>query len=474
MHQFDNAHAERAAVASILQNPEFLGEMSGNLDLAAFKNPANRAIIQLATQLFNSGYSKFDRELLQNRIVLTQVPGVDSLQMQNYVSALLSADIESSNFENYVRELKQTHLKDSLTRLLHKSIEDLESGDASSVLGAVQTGLYELDVGINKNDDATDVCQHVNVTLEKLATKPDLGIPTGISLLDDIMLGWLPKKFYFVGARPGEGKSAFLLQATSQAAFFSGDRGAPVLYIDTEMDDEEFEIRLLGHLAGVDSLLIKQGKFLEDEQTRQSVMKAKEFMNRMGGIYHIEMPPPYELSDVVNLMRRYVYNFGVGLIVFDQIEEPADDTNRRARWEMVGLLGRTLKQQAQRLNVPVLAALQQNKKGADKSRVTSEAYAESDDVFKKADGALALNRKTAEEIKKETIHAGTHRLQILKGRYHGTLFGGMNLRYIKYCLQFWPARIQATENVEEDEHANEEAGSDIPTAMDYAGGPLIP
>jgi replicative DNA helicase len=286
-------------------------------------------------------------------------------------------------------------------------------------------------------------------------------------------LGWIPKKFYFIGARPGEGKSAFLLQCAAHAAYFAKEKRVPVLYLDTEIDEKEFKIRLIGHLAGVDTKIIQQGLWTKDPRMKESVDKAIYFVNKIGGIYHKEMPG-YSLSNVVNTIRKYVYSHGVGLVIFDYIEEPMDEGGDKARWEKVGLVARTLKKYAQILEVPVVAALQQNREGADKSRVSARMYAESDDVFKKADGAMALNRKSGEEIRKETLAAGTHRLQILKGRYHATSYNGLNLSYVGYCLRFWPARLQAMDQQEENNDGEANNEQQIPVATDHPTGSLVP
>lgn len=476
MHQSNEAlHAERATVATILQNPEFLTQLPEKVNIAAFQNPANRAIVQLALQLYNDGYRQFDSELLKNRVTLMPVSGIQVSDMQNYVVALLTADIASVNFTKYLSELQEAHLHSEMSKLLHSSIADLGhvDMDPSMLMAKLQTKLYELDAGINKNEDATNIGMHVEETILGLLEEPKLGIPTGIDVLDEMTLGLLKKKFYFVGARPGEGKTAFMTQVGLHAAYFAKEKRVPVLYIDTEIEDEEFEIRNVGHLAGVDTKIIQTGRFGDDPETKENVLRATHFIKKHGNIYHIELPS-YSIANVVNLMRRYVYNYGVGLVIFDQIEEPAYEGDKKARWERVGLLARTLKQQAQILDIPVLAALQQNKKGADKSRVSSEAYAESDDVFKKADGAWALNSKSAAEIREETIQAGTHRLQILKGRYHAASYYGLNLRYVGYCLRFWPAQIQGTDQPEETgndgDNSNEYA---LPVASENLTAPLV-
>lgn len=474
MHQFENLHAERAIVASILQHPDCLIDLDNSIDLTAFKNPANRAIVQLALQLYNGGYTRFEKELLRNKITLVPVPGIEVHQMQEYVSALMSAETATVNFNNYVNELREAHLKESLNKLLNEVIGSIKDGSAPKLLGDLQTRLYELSSGNTGEQEPVDVSKSIRQTIEQLVVSPEIGIPSGIDVLDAATMGWIGGKFYFVGARPGTGKSAFLLQCASHAAFFAPkDRRASVLYMDSEMNEKEFKIRLVGHLAGVDTKRIQAGLWQQDPREKENVEKALYFVEKIGGVYYYHMPG-YSLSRTVNVIKKYVYNYGVKLVLFDQIEEPEDADKDRKTYERISLVGRTLKHQCQLLDIPILAALQLNKEGEEKSRVSSRAYAHTDGIYQKADGAFALTAKSANEIQKETIQAGTHRFQILKGRYCGNLYSGINLRYIKYCLRFWPAQIQFTEQVEQD-HANDEVSEQtgIPHATEFPTGPLV-
>lgn len=476
MPQFESLHSERAILASILQRPDCLIELNGKVDISAFKNPVNRALVSLSIKLYNDGFTRFDNELFQSKLISYPLPdGVDLYQIQNYVSALFAAHIEPVNFSNYLEELNESHLKDSLNQLLMGAIEELpKHKPASMVMSSLQTAMHDLDAGMNRNDDPVDIASGFGETLYGLIDKPKVGIPSGIDILDEMTLGWIPKKFYFIGARPGRGKSAFLLQCAAYAAFFAKEKRVPVLYLDTEIDGEEFKIRLAGHLAGVDTKIIQQGLWQRDPRQRENVEKAIKFVEREGGIYHKELPG-YNIANVISIIRKYVHNYNVGLVIFDYIEEPADDGDKKARWEKVGLVARTLKQYAQTLEIPVVAALQLNREGEERSRVSAKAYAESDDVFKKADGAFALNKKSAEEIRKETIQAGTHRLQILKGRYMAVSYSGLNLRYLGYCLRFLPAQIQYTDvsEAQNDTPSVTTCESGIPQIAEYDTGPLV-
>lgn len=447
----EHLHTERAILAVIIQNPDKLIDLDldGATHLGAFKSPVNRDLVKIITDLYNDGYNKLDKELIFNTAVLRGVDseGLNQQQLHTYIESLARSDVHEVNFNKYLEDLKDIHMKDQIHGILESTLQDLhkrgEQLSSSQVLSEVQTALYELDTNQARINDPVDISKGIGDRIygRLQNQQANLGIPTGIPMLDELLLGYLRTKFYFVSARGGEGKSAFLLQSAAHAAYFAPFNRTNVLYLDTEIPTEEFEIRLIGHIAAVDTLKIHRGDWLQSRPEAENVDYAVKLVEREGGIYH-KYVPGYSLSNLVNTIRKYVYNYGVGLVIFDYLKAHSDPGTDSARWERVGNAAKAMKENAGLLDIPIISALQQNKKGAGQSRVQSDAFADSDDPFKEADGVFALNYKTSEEIRKETLNAGTHRLQVVKGRYFKTNFSGINLRFVDYCLRFFAAPIQ--------------------------------
>ena len=184
-----------------------------------------------------------------------------------------------------------------------------------------------------------------------------------------------------------------------------------------------------------------KGDWATDKRASDNINYAIQLVQNVGGLYH-KYIPGFTHGQVINFMKKFVYNEGVGMVIVDYLKMPSGGGDQEERWQKIGDLSRALKDHAGLLDIPVITALQQNKKGIDQSRVTADANAESDDPFKEADGQFALNWKTAKEINEEGLEAGTHRLQILKGRYFRTNWSGINLRFIGYCMRFLPAQMQ--------------------------------
>jgi replicative DNA helicase len=444
---FEHKHTERAIIACVLQVPDLLIELNGRASLDIFKDELNRKTIYLLSHLYNTGYMHFDKELIYNHLLTIVNAEIDLSQVWNYVNALYSTNVSTGNFNNYLTELVDLHLKSEVQKLLdqtsHTLYDKTFKGTSKDIISNVYSGLYNLDTVTDHSEEPVSIASQIEAHISQRLEDPEenLGIPSGIAPLDEITLGFIKKKFYFVAARPGEGKSAFLMQCSAHAAYFAKHHRTRVLYLDTEIPTDEFSDRILGHIAGVDHLSIRRGTWITDSSAAENVNRAKNVIKKVDGIYH-KYIPGYKPANVINLVRKYVHNYGVGLVIFDYLKEP-DEEDMIARWQSVGRMARALKDQiAGKLDVSVVSALQQNRKGDQRSRVSSDSLAESDDVFKESDVAFALNAKTADEIRKETIQAGTHRFQILKGRYTKSHYSGLNLNFYGYCLRFYPAKIQ--------------------------------
>jgi replicative DNA helicase len=444
---FEHLHTEKAIVASILQKPDLLLDLDNRAHLDAFRSPVNRQLVYIALQLYEQGYTKFERELVYNASRAYPLEGFSLEQVAMYINSLFGADIYEVNFERYLDDLMDVYAKYKLQLSLTDALKHLDTyGDklvASDFIDSFQTELMGLN-SVTKYDDPVDVCAGVREHLQEKLDNPEgnLGVPSGLKILDDVMLGWLKTKFYFVAARPGRGKSAFLMQSGIYASFFAPYNRVPILYLDTEIGTKEFRDRTISHLSSVNGLKIMRGDWDLEGPENENVKMAESIMDaNKGNRYLHKYIPGFKVSQVISMIKKAVHNNGVGLVIFDYIKEPRD-VDDRARWQKIGDLARALKELAGQYEIPILSALQQNKKGEGLSRTDANAMGESDDVLKEADMAFMLNWKTDKEMQAETLNAGTHRFQITKGRYTKNLYSGINLRYYGYCFRFVESPIQ--------------------------------
>jgi replicative DNA helicase len=88
-----------------------------------------------------------------------------------------------------------------------------------------------------------------------------IGIHTGLKRLDNILHGFQRGGVYVLAARPGMGKTAFLLNS----ARLTADKGNNVLIFSLEMPKSALINRMAVAHSGIDSELFKQGRLTQDE-----------------------------------------------------------------------------------------------------------------------------------------------------------------------------------------------------------------
>jgi len=474
---FEHKHTERALLACILQKPDLLIELDNTFGLDAFKSPINKTILEEALRLYEMGYSRLDNELIFNAVFMRGLPDLTNEQIVSYINSLLQANVHEVNFHSYLNDLFDVHMKDRLNTILTSNTGRLyterEKTPALELIGSVQNQLYTIDNRIG-TEDVVDVFASMRDTVLERRENPEQfrGISTGFPLLDQIILGWLKTKFYFVSARPSVGKSTLLMQWAIKGLLYS-KQDVRVLYLDTEIGGSEFTIRTAAHISAVNGLKLLAGEQL-DEKSMDVLNRSFDFVEQYKDVFHHKYIPGFKRSQVINLIKKYVYNHGVNLVVLDYIKEPEGGEENRAGWQVVGDLARNFKDTMGELDITGLSALQQNRKGEGKSRVEGEAFAESDRVLQYSDVAFMLNRKSGKEVKEEGIEAGTHRLQLHKARYTKRLYNGINLRFYGHCFRFEEAALQQTiGNTEDAEPVTIEEETPLPKATYGAIEPLF-
>jgi len=103
-----------------------------------------------------------------------------------------------------------------------------------------------------------------------------------------------------------------------------------------------------------------------------------------------------------------------------------------------------LKDLAGELNIPVITAAQINREGANKSKLTDDLVADSDRILRYCSTLMALSRKSNEEIERDGLDYGTHRLQVLNSRSNASFFEGINYKANMACITFEEA-VQSPE-----------------------------
>lgn len=217
------------------------------------------------------------------------------------------------------------------------------------------------------------------------------GIPTGNETLNSLTSGWQGSDLIVVAARPGMGKTAWLLFRGMICAL----AGKPFVFFSIEMPKKQIIKRLLFMIAQVDNIKAKNGGFTEDELYRLEIARMK--LNKLP-IYIID-DPNMTVFDVRAKCREIMRKTGskIGLIGLDYIQIMCSHDERKSQNRDAEISGitRGLKATAKELDVPMIALAQLSRdveKSARNKRPKLHHLRESGSIEQDADMVILMYR----------------------------------------------------------------------------------
>lgn len=245
-------------------------------------------------------------------------------------------------------------------------------------------------IEVGKFDNVTDLffeSERRNIEIRK--KQGISGVPSGFFDIDKITGGWQNSDLIILAARPGTGKTAFVLNLARNAAV---DFKMPVAIFSLEMSS----MQLMNRLQSSESEITLE-KFMriglnDDEVQRkrlkcQSLVDAKIFIDDTAGISMFEFKVK---------LRKLKRDHGIKLAIVDYIQlmTTGNVENVSGREQEVGYISRNLKAIAKELNIPIIALSQLSRKveeRADKTPILSDLR-ESGSIEQDADMVTFLFR----------------------------------------------------------------------------------
>jgi replicative DNA helicase len=180
------------------------------------------------------------------------------------------------------------------------------------------------------------------------------GVETGFTKLDAITSGWQPSDLIIIAARPGMGKTAFVLSMARNIAI---DFGHPVALFSLEMSSVQLITRLISSETGLSSEKLRTGK-LEKHEWEQLSVKVK---NLEKAPLFIDDSPSLSIFDLRAKARRLASQHGIKIIIVDYLQlmtAGGNGKNCGNREQEISTISRNLKALAKELGIPVIALSQ--------------------------------------------------------------------------------------------------------------------
>lgn len=216
-------------------------------------------------------------------------------------------------------------------------------------------------------------------TLDALTAKEQRRIDTGFPILDGIVKGFEPGQLVIIGARPGVGKSAFLLDLAETAARGGND----TLFVSLEMLAGELTERMIARRSGLtlDELIDRNLPETKWDEIAKVTSRISNLPLRFYDNPHCTVSDVRKAAASIPQLRLIVVDY-LGLMA---AERKADSRNLE-----LGQISRDLKNLSCELRIPVVAAAQLNRSVNETERPTLLSLRDSGELEQNASKAMLL------------------------------------------------------------------------------------
>ena len=256
------------------------------------------------------------------------------------------------------------------------------------------------------------------------------GVPSGFTDLDNKLAGMQESNLLILAARPGQGKTAFILNV---AQHITTTAKLPVAIFSLEMSKEELVDRLLVAQADIDAWKLKTGRLTDED-----FGKLSEAMGQLAEApLYIDDTPGLSIMEMRTKARRIQMEHGVKLIIVDYLQ--LVDAGRRfeGRVQEVSYVSQNLKNIARELKVPLVAVSQLSRAvEARGTRVPQLAdLRESGAIEQDADVVMFIYREDLPEGEKWSSNVLT---KLLIAKHRNGPLGEIDFMFRGYRIRFYP------------------------------------
>ena len=192
------------------------------------------------------------------------------------------------------------------------------------------------------------------------------GVKTGLTDIDEKILGLNPGDFILIASRPGMGKTSMALNMAVSAAKSSNKT---VAVFSLEMTREQLVKRVLSGQAMVEGTKLSKGNLSSEDWRRLSTAALSLSQDNVD--IRIDDNSALTVADM-NAQCRRLSNLGLVVIDYIQLMQSAGSKNtwaNESRTQAVSEISRSIKIMAKELGVPVIALSQLSR--ANEARRTS-------------------------------------------------------------------------------------------------------
>ncbi len=359
----NNIEAEQSVIGSILVSNDIFDDVSPIINYTKFYDPIHQKIFLAIENLISKG-------MLANPITLKNYFENDKnlieLEGHEYLVKITKFSTSLRQAIEYAKIIYDMHVRRELIKISEATIDNASNKNidlpGEKIIEDSEKLLFDLAERGSFSKSFIKFDAALNQTIEMASrafksTEGIVGVPTGLTDLDDRLGGLHNQDLVIIGGRPSMGKTALATNIAFHAAKNIQDKGlkSSVAFFSLEMSSEQLSTRILSEQSRIKSNDIRRGK-ISEEQFDKFIETSKNISELP---LYIDETPAISIAAISNRARRIKRLFGCELVVVDYIQlMKATNIRNEGRVQEISEITQGLKAIAKELNVPVLAVSQ--------------------------------------------------------------------------------------------------------------------
>ncbi len=380
-----------------------------------------------------------------------------------FITQLTNRVASTANIEYHARIVTQKFIQRELIRISSEIIKDAfeDTTDVFDLLDKAEKNLFAVSEN-NFRREYDSMQSLVRDAIKDIQAARDhegnlRGIPSGFTDLDRITSGWQKSDLIILAARPGMGKTAFVL---SMARNIAVDFNIPVAVFSLEMSSIQLVTRLISSETQLSADKLKKGN-LENYEWEQLNAKIGKLVDAP---LFIDDTPALTIFELRAKCRRLKAQHNIQMIVIDYIQLMSGGAdNKGNREQEISTISRSLKALAKELNVPIITLSQLNRsvetRGGSKRPILSDLR-ESGAIEQDADMVSFIYRPEYYKIDHDEQGNSTQGMaELIIAKHRNGALADVKLQFIAKYAKFIDYEV-----------GDFEMPGDIPSEYDYPAG----
>ena len=356
----NNIEAEQSVIGSILVSNELFDEINMILTSKNFYDPMHQKIFSAIEKLIYSG-------MLANPITLKNYfeKEKDEINVPDYLIKITKFSTSSRQTIEYSKLIYDLFVKRELIKISENIIDtaklnDLDN-DGQSIIENFEKSLFDLAEKGSFSSSLVKFDEAMKMTIEMASSaykneEGIVGVPTGLTDLDDRLGGLHKSDLLIIAGRPSMGKTALATNIAFNAAKKIQEEGrkSTIAFFSLEMSSEQLSTRILAEQSRIKSNDIRRGR-ISEEQFDKFIETSKNISELP---LYIDETPAISIAALSNRARRIKRLYGLDMVVVDYIQLMRAANFKDGRVQEISEITQGLKALAKELSVPVLALSQ--------------------------------------------------------------------------------------------------------------------